>query len=84
MWPQDGKISRTWRDKETHLQEKFRVRLLNDESIKWLYSKRMNDCLQHYEENIDVEQEWDNIKNILWKTAEASLCKIKVIHKGDN
>jgi hypothetical protein len=27
----------------------------------------MNDCLQRYEENVDVEQEWDNTKNILWK-----------------
>lgn len=25
----------------------------------------MNDCLRHYEENIDVEQEQGNIKNIL-------------------
>jgi hypothetical protein len=63
---------------ETHWQEKFKVCLLNDESIKWLYKKRMNDCLQRYEENVDVEQEWDNTKNILWKTAEESLGKIKV------
>lgn len=38
----------------------------------------MNGCSQHYEENIDVEQEWDNTKNMLWKTAEESLGKIKV------
>jgi hypothetical protein len=38
-WPQDGKINRAWRDQEMHLQEKFKVRLLNDESIKWLCKK---------------------------------------------
>jgi len=43
----------------------------------------MNDCLQHYEENVDVEQEEDNTKNTLWKTAEESLVKIKVTHKKE-
>jgi hypothetical protein len=44
----------------------------------------MNDCLQRYEENVDVEQEWDNTKNILWKTAEEeSLGKRKVTHKKE-
>jgi len=41
----------------------------------------MDDWLQHNEKNIDVEQEWDNMKNILQKTAEESLGKIKVTHK---
>jgi len=46
------------------MQEKFKVCLLNDKSIKWLY-KKINDCLKYYTENIDVEKEWDNIKNVL-------------------
>jgi len=41
----------------------------------------MDDWFQHNEENTDVEQEWDNIKNTLQKTAEESLGKIKVTHK---
>ena len=41
----------------------------------------MADWLQHNEENTDVEQEWDNIENILQKTAEESLRKVKVLHK---
>lgn len=63
------------------MQEKFKVCLLNDKSIKWLY-KKINDCLKYYTENIDVEKEWDNIKNVLQKTAEESLGKIKVT-KGE-
>jgi hypothetical protein len=41
----------------------------------------MDDWLQHNEEHTDVQQELDNIKNILQKTAEESLGKIKVTHK---
>jgi hypothetical protein len=43
------------------MQEKFKVILLNDKSINWLYKKRMDDGLKHYAENTDVEQEWDNL-----------------------
>jgi hypothetical protein len=42
----------------------------------------MEDCLKHCTENIDVEQEWDNIKNVLQKTAEENLGKVQVT-KGD-
>jgi hypothetical protein len=41
----------------------------------------MDDCLQHCEEDTDFEQELDNIKNILPKTEEESLGKVKVMHK---
>lgn len=30
----------------------------------------MDDWLQHHEEDTDVEQKWDDIKNILRTTAE--------------
>jgi hypothetical protein len=43
----------------------------------------MNDCLQHHEENTNIEQEWDNIKNSPWKTAEESLRMVKVTRKRD-
>jgi hypothetical protein len=36
----------------------------------------MDDFLKHYEGKTNVENEWDNIKNILWKTAEKSLWNI--------
>jgi hypothetical protein len=42
----------------------------------------MDDCLKYCAENKDGEQEWDNIKNVLQKTAEESLGKIRVT-KGD-
>jgi hypothetical protein len=42
----------------------------------------MDDCLKQCAENKYVEQEWNNIKNVLQKTAEKSLGKIQV-SKGD-
>jgi len=63
------------------MKKKFKICLLNDKSIKWLYKKNY-DCLKHYTENTDVEKERDNIKNVLQKTAEESLGKIQVT-KGE-
>ena len=54
------------------LQEKCKVNLLIDKSIKWLYKKRIDDWLQHNLKNLDVEQEWYYMKNTLQKTAEES------------
>jgi hypothetical protein len=41
----------------------------------------VDDWLQHHEEDRDVEKKWNDIKNILQTTAEASLGKIKVTHR---
>lgn len=54
---------------------------MNDVSIKWLYKIRMDDLLQRCEENTDVEQEWNNTKNMLRKTAGESVRTINVLHK---
>lgn len=32
------------------LEEIFKVHLLNEGYMKWLYEKRMDDCLKHYED----------------------------------
>jgi len=40
-------------------EEFFKVRLLNDESIRWLYTQRVKIHLSNKKENeIDVEKEW--------------------------
>lgn len=41
-------------------EEKFKVPLLNEGYMQWLYEKRMDDCLKHYEDKTNVENEWDN------------------------
>jgi hypothetical protein len=53
-------------NKKTPLQQEefFKVRLLNDESIKWLYRQRVKLRLNNTKENeIDIEKEWKNLTN---------------------
>jgi hypothetical protein len=42
---------------------------------------RMDDWLQHHEEDTDVEQKWHDIKNILRTTAEESSGKKKITYR---
>ena len=43
----------------------FKVRVLNDESIRWLYTQRVKLHLKNTKENeIDIEKEWENLQNI--------------------
>ena len=56
----------------------FIVRLLNDESIIWLYTQRVKIHLNIAKENvIDIEKEWKNLQNILKLSAKESLGRIK-------
>jgi hypothetical protein len=56
-------------------QEKFfKVRLLNDESIRWLYTQRVKLHLNNTKENeIDIDREWKTLQNILKSEANESL-----------
>jgi len=63
-------------NKKTPLKqdEFFKVRLLNDESIRWLYTQRVKLLLSNTKENeIDIEKEWKNLQNILKSAANESL-----------
>jgi len=43
-------------------EEFFKVRLLNDESIRWLYDQRVKLHLNNRKENeIDIENEWKKL-----------------------
>jgi len=67
-------------NKKTPLkQEEFlKVRLLNDESIRWLYTQRVKLHFSNTKENeIDIEKEWTNLQNILKSAANESLGTIK-------
>ena len=54
-------------NKKTPLKqdEFFKVRLLNDESIRWLYTQRVKLHLSSTKEvEIDIQKEWKNLQNI--------------------
>jgi len=45
-------------------EESFKVRLLNDESIRWLYIQRVKLHLNNTKENeTDIEKEWKTYKS---------------------
>jgi len=64
-------------------EEFFKVRLLNDESIRWLYTQRVELHLNNTKENeIDIEKEWKSLQNILQSEANKSLGAIKRRNRG--
>jgi len=59
-------------------EEFFKGRLLTDESIRWLYTQTVKLHLNSTKENeIDIENEWKNLQNILKSAANESLGTIK-------
>ena len=59
-------------------EEFFKVRLLNDDSIRWLYTQTVTLHLNNTKENeVDIEKEWKNLQNILKSVANESLGTIK-------
>ena len=59
-------------------KEFFKVRLLNEESIRWLYTQRVKLLLNNTKENkTDIEKEWKNLQNIIKSAANERLGTIK-------
>ena len=59
-------------------EEFFKVRWLNDDSIKWLYTQRVKLHLNNTKEpETDIEKEWKNLQNIIKSAANESLGTIK-------
>jgi len=59
-------------------EEFFKVILLNDESIIWLYTQRVKLHLNNKKENeTDIEKEWINLQNIIKSATNESLGIIK-------
>jgi len=59
-------------------EESFKLRLLNDDSIRWLYTQIVKLHLNNTKENwMDIEKECWNLQNILKSAANESLGKIK-------
>jgi hypothetical protein len=55
----------------------YKIKLLNDNSIKWLYQRRINSQIGNIPINNDVEKEWQNLKTIIHNAAYESLGKYK-------
>jgi hypothetical protein len=53
-----------WNKKVPSNQEEFfKIRLLNDESIRWLFTQRVKFHLNNIKENkTDIEREWENLQ----------------------
>ena len=51
----------------------YKVHLLNDSSIKWLYKKRLDELHTATDISEDVESEWINITNIIKQTTFENL-----------
>ena len=54
-----------------------KVRLLNDESIRWLYTQRVKHHLNKTKNETDNEKEWKNLQNIIKSAANESLGTVK-------
>jgi hypothetical protein len=55
----------------------YKIKLLNDNSIKWLYQRWINSQIGNIPINNDVEKEWQNIKTTIHNAAYESLGKYK-------
>jgi len=58
-------------------EEKFRVHLLEDPSIKLLYQRRLEQNLMHSPCSLNIDVEWQTLKNTLQKAANEALGKRK-------
>ena len=65
-------------------QEEFvEVRLLNDESMRWLYAQRVKLHLNNTKENeTNIEKEWKNLQHTIKSAANESLEKKNEIEES--
>jgi hypothetical protein len=72
-WKKSKNCNKFNRRNDHPSQTKYKTRLLNNDSIKWLYRRRIEDHLKNTTEDTDVETEWSNIQNIINKAECKSL-----------
>jgi hypothetical protein len=51
----------------------FRVPLLQNPSIKWLFERRVNKLVEEIKEANTIEEKWENIQKILRQAVKESL-----------
>jgi hypothetical protein len=53
------KNSKSYNKSNKNIPEtRYKTRLLNDNSTKWLYQRRTDELLKQFEESTDIEKEW--------------------------
>lgn len=57
------------------VQTYYKVHLLKQDSIRKLYCKRLDECIDHRALSTDVNQEWEDLRNIIEEAAYESLGK---------
>jgi hypothetical protein len=53
----------------------YKIKLLSDESVQWLYKQRIQHQVQEHPESSNIVLECRNIKNIISQAADESLGK---------
>jgi hypothetical protein len=55
----------------------YKVKLLSDSSIRWLFQQRINSQMENININNDIEKEWENLKTITHNAANESSGKYR-------
>jgi hypothetical protein len=55
----------------------YKVKLLSDSSIRWLFQRRINSKMENININNDIEKEWENLKTIIHNAANENLGKYR-------
>jgi len=55
----------------------YKIKLLNDECIQWLYIQRFQEKLHEITESSNIVVEWRNVKSMISQAADESLGKYK-------
>jgi hypothetical protein len=70
-----AKWKKCTRKEKLNKEEIFKVHLLQEQSVRVLYQKRLEKYLLERSVVKEIEQEWKNIKMCIYKAAEESLGK---------
>jgi hypothetical protein len=62
-------------------QIKYEIRLLNNDSIKWLYRRRIEEHSKNIMVNATIETECYNVQNIINRVPNGSLGNIEIKHR---
>lgn len=72
------KILRRWittKKSEKIFKETFKVNLLTEDSVKFLYQRRINQYLEQYPVSNNINLEWESLKTIIIKAASEAIGK---------
>jgi hypothetical protein len=56
----------------------YKIKLLYDESIRWLFTQRVTQQIEKIPEHDDIETKWENIKTVINTAANERLGKCTI------